>query len=92
MLLRGKYMKYCLAVFRSRTAVLAFAEYLSRGVVACKIINTPSEAHIGCGVCVKFSCVNRPYAVEVVRRYGLSGFGGFYLYEKNGNRTSVRKF
>ena len=75
-------MKYCLAVFRSRTAVLAFAEYLSRGGVACKIINTPSEAHIGCGV----------YAVEVVRRYGLSGFGGFYLYEKNGNRTSVRKF
>ena len=84
-------MKYCLAVFKSRTAVFAFAEYLGYGGVACKVVNTPAEAHIGCGVCVKFAYINQPYAAEVVKRYGLSGFGGFYLYEKVGNRTSVRK-
>ena len=75
-------MQYCLAVFRSRTQVFEFTDILLSGGVNCKVVSTPADAHIGCGVCAKFPRINLPFAEDVINRYSLTSFKGFYIYEK----------
>lgn len=84
-------MRYCIAVFKSRTAVMEFAEALRENNVGATVINTPPEAHVGCGVCVRFPYVYSPYAYELIQRYSFGGFKGFFLVERVGARTTVRR-
>ena len=46
-------MEYIIIVFRSRLQTVKFSEVLSRYGIYNEIINTPKEAHVGCGLSVK---------------------------------------
>ncbi|MBQ7642609.1 MAG: DUF3343 domain-containing protein [Clostridia bacterium] len=84
-------MFFCIAVFRSRTQVLEFIDYMTAAGIYASAVNTPVEAHIGCGISAKFYAAHIGYAKEVVARKGIGGFVGFYRIERTGKRTQVFK-
>lgn len=88
--MRRKIM-YVLAAFGSRTQVLEFIEQLRSRGIAARAVNTPSDAHIGCGISAEFPYEFTGFARSVVQRYGLDSLKGFYLYERRGGRTVVRR-
>ena len=84
-------MSYVLAVFRSRTQVLEFTDLMKVGGADCKIMNTPADAHVGCGICSVFSRSYLTYARTIVAYYSLSSFAGFYSYSRSMGRSAVAK-
>ena len=82
-------VKKCVAVFKSRTQVMSFVEFLNNQGVQCKLIATPKEAHVGCGVSAEFPLIKLNVAKLVVNRVGFSAFVGFFLLEKRGTHTTV---
>lgn len=84
-------MNLCLAVFRSRTQTYEFIEYMARSGISCRAVNTPPEAHIGCGISAEFYIAHKPYAYEVISRRGLNSFVAFYKVVKSGKRTETIK-
>ena len=85
-----KKMRYVLAVFRSRTQVMEFRDYMKTGGVDCRIMNTPAEAHVGCGICAAFPYSYLAYAKTVVRYYSLN-LTGFYSFSREGSRSAVTR-
>ena len=84
-------MYYYLAVFRSRSETLYFANMLRSNGVLVSIINTPKEAGQTCGICVKFM----PNAFEVAKKLftqkPLKTFAGFYsVMLRNGGMELTR--
>lgn len=83
-------MDAILAAFRSRTESLEFLDILRRYGVACSAVNTPREAHVGCGISVKLS----PSALSVARaalaRARFQSFAGFFAVERRYGRVTVR--
>jgi hypothetical protein len=74
-----------LAVFRSRSQSLDYAERLKSYGVMAETVPTPKEAKIGCGLCVRFDerVFARAKAVLVTAKY--STFKGFYKMDfRNG--------
>ena len=82
-------LKKCVAVFKSRTQVMSFVEIMNSRGVPCKIISTPKEAHVGCGVSAEFSLDKLNQAKIVVNNVGFSSFNGFFLIEKRGSHTTT---
>ena len=82
-------MNFCIAVFRSGTQVMELVEALERSGIACEAVNTPSSAHVGCGISARFYCAHRGFAREIIERKGLNTFVGFYKIERQGVRTQV---
>ena len=80
-------MIYCLAVFKSRTQTYEFIDHMTRSGISARAVNTPAEAHIGCGVSAEFYMGHRGFAQRVINGYGLNGFLGFYRVERKGGRT-----
>jgi hypothetical protein len=63
---------FAIASFRSRSAVQKFAAALRRRNVACRLISTPREVAIGCGLSVRFE----PNAVAAaMQEYRAGGHG-----------------
>ena len=84
-------MAFCLAVFRSRTQVMELVEYMQSRGIDSRAVNTPAEAHVGCGISARFPKIYLNYAKEVIQKLGLNTFAGFYIISVNGGRTSVRR-
>ena len=82
-------MAFCLAVFRSRTQVMEFVEYMQSRGIDSRAVNTPAEAHVGCGISARFPQFYLNYAKEVVQKLMLTSFAGFYEIRTVGNRTTV---
>lgn len=82
-------MRYLVAVFRSRTQVLEFVDYMHDLNANCSVIATPKEAKIGCGVSAKFPYSYLNVANSIIKRRNLTAFYGFFLITKNGNRTTT---
>ncbi len=82
-------MTYCLAVFRSRTQTVEFVEEMRKKGAECVLINTPSEARVGCGVSAKFPRGYLTTAKEIIRIKKLNSISGLYLTTTNGFRTSA---
>lgn len=82
-------VKKCVAVFKSRSQVMTFIEYMNSRGVACKLISTPKEAHVGCGVSAEFSQSKLIDAKTVVNAGRFSSFVGFFLIEKRGTHTTT---
>ena len=66
------------AVFRSRSQCLDFAERLYRYGVRVSTLPAPKEAKIGCGLCVKFDISVLPKARAVLGLGKYTSFKGFY--------------
>lgn len=84
-------MKAYIAVFKSKTEVFAFRDLLLSYKVAADVTNTPKEAHLGCGLSVKFPISAIDIALKVLRGYNFLSFYGFYSIEKIGARTTTAK-
>ena len=82
-------VKKCVAVFKSRTQVMSFVEFMKSQGVQFKLIATPKEAHVGCGVSAEFPQIKLNLAKHVVNSIGFSAFVGFFLIEKHGTHTTV---
>ncbi len=84
-------MNLCIAIFRSRTQVFEFIDAMINAGVTCETINTPANAHIGCGISARFYCGYRGYAKEIITRKNLNTFVGFYQVINKGASTVVVK-
>ena len=74
---------YCIAVFRSRTQVLEFIDGMRRNGISCSAVNTPSEAHVGCGISAKFSVPYLKKAEDYIFRNMPHSFRGIYLIDRS---------
>ena len=66
-----------LAIFRSRSQALTYAQRLSGYGVRCFTVPAPKEAGIGCGLCVKFDARDYPNARACAALYAGGTFKGF---------------
>ena len=78
-----------LAVFRSRSQSLDYAERLLKYGVSASTTPAPKEVKIGCGLCVRFDArsYNRANAILKTGRY--SSFKGFYKMEFENGRMKI---
>ena len=67
-----------LAVFRSRSQSVDYAQKLLEYGVSAETVPAPKEAKIGCGLCVRFDERVFVRAKAVLRIGGYSSFKGFY--------------
>ena len=78
-----------LAVFRSRTQSLDYAERLARYGVEATTMSTPKEAKIGCGLCVRFQPRDYMRAKAILRLGKYTTFKGFYKMDYVGGQISI---
>ena len=71
-------MRTILAIFRSRSETLSFANILKSYGVGVSIINTPRSANVSCGVSASFSASGLDYARNIVARRNFFSFAGFF--------------
>ncbi len=81
-----------LAVFRSRTHSLDFAERLQSYGVTAATVPAPKEANIGCGLCVRFEARVFARAQAALRAGRYSSFKGFYKLEYIGGCVSLTPY
>ena len=81
-----------LAVFRSRSHSLAYAERLQSCGVAATTVPTPKEAKIGCGLCVRFDSRVFVRARAILKTGRYSSFKGFYKIEYIGGQALITPY
>ncbi len=78
-----------LAVFRSRSQSVDYANRLLSYGVRAETMSAPKEAKIGCGLCVRFAEEQFVRANAVLKTGKYSSFKGYYKTEFRGGGTSV---
>ena len=81
-----------LAVFRSRTHSLDYAERLNGYGVSATTVSAPKEAKIGCGLCVRFDARYFLRAQAILKTGKYSSFKGFYKMEFVAGRMMVSPY
>ena len=81
-----------LAVFRSRSHSLDYAERLNGYGVPATTIPTPKEARIGCGLCVRFDVRYFVRAQAILKTGKYSSFKGFYRIDFINGSTSITPY
>lgn len=84
-------MEYMIAVFRSRTETINFANILRSYRVNVMIVSTPRQINVSCGISVKFNPAYEGRAKEILERRKFDSFGGFYLAKYVGGRVNYIK-
>ncbi|MBQ7373192.1 MAG: DUF3343 domain-containing protein [Clostridia bacterium] len=84
-------MIFCLAVFNSRSHTVGFIDYMRSKGIDCKAVNTPIEAHIGCGISAKFPVGQLSFARHVVSALSLTSFRGFFSIRKDGVKRYITR-
>ena len=77
-----------LAVFRSRSQAIDCNSRLRASGIPSSLINTPSEANIGCGLSIKIPQNFFERAIKVVINGRYSAFYGFFRTQNNYGRYS----
>jgi hypothetical protein len=77
-------MDYAIAVFTIRTQTIMFYKILISNGVRCEVIETPKQAHLACGISVKF-LEKDILRVKKFMSGNLNSFCGYYkiLYLHN---------
>ena len=80
-----------IAAFRSRQQVQFFASLLSRQGMRARVINTPHEIAIGCGVSAEFDERDYARALQIyeTHRASLNSLVGFYRAVFQGTQLKV---
>ena len=80
-------MEYIVVAFRSREQTVKFSNFLNKNYISNRIINTPKEALVGCGLSVRVGVNSLSNAYRAVRAVSFSSFAGIFLVkELNGKR------
>lgn len=82
-------MTYMLAVFRSRSQAIDCNRKLSCAGIKCSLVNTPKEAHIGCGLSVKVDANQADRAKKLVLAARFTTFYGFLSMTSAGGTTFI---
>lgn len=82
-------MREFFIAFRSRSEAISFYEALLGYRIACKVINTPSSAKVGCGLSVKLFARDMPQAKKVLERGRFNSAIGFYYFSSSGAAIRV---
>ena len=81
-----------LAVFRSRSHSLDYAERLYKYGVEASVTSAPKETKIGCGLCVRFEERVFLRAQAILKVGGYSSFKGFYKVEFYGAQMQLTPY
>ena len=81
-----------LAVFRSRSHSIDYAERLHKYGVLATLVPTPKEARIGCGLCVKLDGRDAPRASAILKTGKYPSFKGFYKMEFIGGKVALTPY
>ncbi len=85
-------MNYVLAVFKSRSATLNFANILRSNGIPVAIINTPQSISKSCGISLKFFVEYFEKVKEIASRMQIFAyFDGFYTYVFQNGRQFLTK-
>ncbi|MGN1163074.1 MAG: putative Se/S carrier-like protein [Christensenellales bacterium] len=71
-------MRTILAIFRSRSETLSFANILKSYGVGVSIINTPRSANVSCGISASFAESGLEYARTIIARRNFFSFAGLF--------------
>lgn len=80
-----------LATFHNRTHTLQFSNQMRAMGVNVRIINTPREISVSCGLSVMFDFKQLNRARVVVNSLKFTSFNGFYLKKENGRNVFYEK-
>ena len=81
---------YGIAAFRSRQQVLAFEKALREAGLRVRVIHTPHEIAIGCGLSVRFAESDAAQVRAALRRRAYPAFVGLYLATPQGARLILK--
>ena len=73
-----------IAAFRSRQQVLRFEAALNRQGVPARVVTTPRDVSMGCGLSVRFDLRDAQEAMNVYQRARPGNLIGFYRVERSG--------
>ena len=71
-------MRFLIAVFRARTETLSFANLLKAYRVPFRIINTPRNLNVSCGISVQFPISARSIAEDILKNKHFNTFAGIF--------------
>lgn|GEM_PF-329411 len=80
---------FMIGAFRSRQQVLLFIDNMKRSGASARIINTPHEIKIGCGLSAAFDEKYYDVAKKIVRDKRPTAFVGFYKGVPDGVRVRI---
>ncbi|MDR2515347.1 MAG: DUF3343 domain-containing protein [Christensenellaceae bacterium] len=81
--------RFAIAAFRSRQSVFAFESILRRNGLQPRIISTPHQVSVGCGLSVSFSAGDLPKAYAAYQGSPVANLVGFFNVTREGARTTV---
>lgn len=81
-----------LAVFRSRSHSLDYAERLYKYGVEASVASAPKETKIGCGLCARFDAKQLARAKAILKTGNYTSFKGFYKIDYVGGKMTVTPF
>lgn len=82
---------YGIAAFRSRQQVLRFEQQLRHeGIGNIRVVSTPRDVAVGCGLSVQFSLADAPAVTGAIRRTQPANLIGVYQVERtNGGKPRL---
>ena len=84
-------MQYMIVVFRSRKQTAKMYEIFTLNGVPSKIINTPREVNVGCGISVRFDEAFFAKAKVLANRYPQTSFVGFFKVFISGSKYVAKR-
>lgn len=81
--------EYGVAAFRSRQQVMRFEETLRREGLVVRVISTPRDVAIGCGLSVRFEMKDVKAVQAALARMRPSSLIGLYRVERLNGRSSL---
>ncbi len=75
---------YGVAAFRSRSQVFMFEGILRREGLAVRIVSTPREVSMGCGLSVRFRLEDTQVVIRLLRQINTGNLIGLYRVEYAG--------
>ena len=81
--------EYGIAAFRSRQQVMKFEESLRREGLNVRVISTPRDVALGCGLSVQFAAKDMRTVQDVLSRTKPANLIGIYLIGRNGGRSRL---
>ncbi len=81
--------EYGIAAFRSRQQVMRFEDALRREGLNVRVISTPRDVAVGCGLSVQFAPQDVRAVQNVLMRMRPSNLIGLYMVSNQGGRSRL---
>ena len=82
-------MEYVVVAFRARSETVAFSNFLVKYGISNRIVNTPKEAGVGCGLSVKINKEQFFTVKRAVFSFNAKSFAGFFSVKTLNGKNMV---